>query len=228
MMELDQNRGFAELDGPAPRLEHRVSVRCSSRWARRRARSLRGQRSCSGCLVAASSSPRELLVRTITDHSVVVHLCVPQPQAHVRRAAATQLASPCRTSSHFGLARPARALARHDRAADQLLAAQTPRAPCARAHGTGRPAWPCIPGTSPFMSPRPRRFGEEQLLLRARKIQTHGERGPAGHREPLDRILPDVWLLPRRQDPSPRTCASVPLTVASRDCIGAIPLAFRS
>src|SRR5690349_16143509 len=105
---------------------------------------------------------------------------------------------------HFGLARtPTRALARHDRAADQQLATpDTPGLPALERTGqAGQPG---------LTAPAHRlgglhvlgRLGEELLrVLRVRKILAHRDPvGRASHRHDADLIeyLPDVWLLPCR------------------------------
>src|SRR5271165_5543694 len=128
-------------------------------------------------------------------------------------------------SGHFGLAwTPARALARHDRAAHQQLAA--PDAPGLPAlERTGQAGQPGLAAPAHRLGRLHvlGRLGEEQLwVLRARKIQAHRERGRrtghreltrladrrlvhlpnlAGRRDEADLIeyLPDVWLLPRRR-----------------------------
>src|SRR6185437_8271412 len=108
---------------------------------------------------------------------------------------------------HFGLARTsAGALARHDRAAHQQLAApDTPGLPALERTGqAGQPG---------LTAPAHRlgrlhvlgRLGEVQLrVFRAREVESSRERGGrAGDLDDSDLIeyLPDVWLLPYRQRP---------------------------
>jgi len=173
----------------------------------------------------------------ITDHSIVCIVCGTRRAAHVARAASLWLAwpglrGPLRSYEDDPAWAPFRGT---DRAAHSTLPPpQTPRAPCARAHRSGRPAWPCSPpahrlGGLHVLG----RLGEEQLrVLRARKIQPTG----SAVAEPatatiadLIEYLPDVWLLQRVRYRSgrlePRCARPADGGIAPTD-IGAITLSL--
>ena len=110
-----------------------------------------------------------------------------------------------RSGGHPGLARTsARTLARHDRAAQQQLAApDTPGLPARERTGQAVDPGPASPAHGLRQLHILRRFGEEQLrVLRARKIESYRERGGlAGHHELIrcsDLAPSSTWATVRR------------------------------